>query len=161
MQDASYQDMIIQLKQSLSAPAWDPEDWQWRPHFIPSTRLPPLIYQPSSEVGRSEDSKDEIHQPAYAAAASHNEVLRTPSEPAVVSPATTPASPGSNTPEPTHGGDSTPPGAVSSSLLVHLLNSQAELEMPRQALNALQDMGRLGAYQRAIEAALAAQPGKR
>ena len=160
LQDASYQDMIVQLKQSLSAPAWDPEDWQWRPQFLPSTRLPSLSHQPPSEVGRSKDSKDETHQPADVAAASRNEGLQTLSEPAVVSPATTPQSPGRNTPEPAHGSDSTPPGAVPSSLLVQLLNSQAELETPRQALSALQDTSRLGAYQRAIEAALATQPGE-
>ena len=127
--------MTSQMRQSLAAPPWDPEDWEWRPTVLGTdvTRLPspaPSRGQLSSLSSNSKRSAEEGQESSKAAA-----------------------------------GDScnVPSGRKAASdalqLLVPFLNAQAELEAPRRAVAALQDRGKMDAYHRAIASALRARPG--
>ena len=137
-QEAARQDTLAQLKQSLSAPAWDPEDQEWRPLFLPHSRLPseppPASQQPDLGPFHSYHDAEGNHQRPH---------------------------PGSFGPElpgswPILGPR---PDAVAMQTLCHYLNRQAELEQPRQALRALQDPARTEAYRLALMATLIQKPG--
>ena len=137
-QEAARQDTLAQLKQSLSAPAWDPEDQEWRPLFLPHSRLPS---EPPTALQRTKPGPCQNHD----AGGNHERQHQ-----------------GSCGPEPL---ESWPmlgprPDAATSQTLRHYLNRQAELEQPRQALRALQDPARMEAYRMALTAALVQKSGE-
>ena len=129
-QEAARQDTLTQLKQSLSAPAWDPEDQEWRPLFLPHSRLPsepPTASQQHHDAGGSQRKHPGSCGPEL---------------------------PGSWPMLGPH------PDAATLQTLRHYLNRQAELEQPRQALRALQDPARTEAYRLALMATLIQKPGE-
>jgi hypothetical protein len=155
--------MLSQLKQSLSAPTWEPEDWHWRPHFLPPSRLPTLSPLLTKPIGRTLQSDSPVpgsdgpeRGPSVSSRPSDNPAAERNGNPA---PGSIPngdiTSPLHDDIGPSAAGVAPPPA-----FLVHLINSQAELEMPRRALAALQDSNRLAAYQQAIESALKNHPGE-
>ena len=126
---------MAQLRQSLAAPPWVPEDWEWRPTVIPDiARLPhSAAVGPVSAADLAAEGDCTIDPTSGGSQEQHR---------------------GTASNSPTSGAQ---PALVAT--LASLLSAQAELESPRRAVAAIQDQGRYEAYRRAITTALEDRPG--
>jgi hypothetical protein len=155
--------MVRQFEQTMAAPEWGPEDWEWRPTFLAGSRLPPpppeLPPVLSGVPGCNEECSDTTATVGPAATAT-----TLPADAADGSDSSSSSSSKASAATAAAAGPAKLVAAVTAptaamKLLVPLLNAMSDLEQPKQALAALRDGARLAAYGTALAHALAQRPG--